>query len=76
MTRYGMGAGAADGIAVYGELRPDQAQNYSIETPYPGDHAPYKVVYTSPWNGGRSIVFSAMTEERARQALERFLGEA
>ena len=55
------------------ELRPDRPENYSIERPFEGDHAPCKVVYTSPWNGSRVIVHSAYTEERAKLWLYKWL---
>ena len=42
---------------------------YSIEVPFPGDHAPYKIVRTDG-AGRKRIVDSAMTREVAREYLK------
>ena len=45
----------------------------SIETPFPNDLAPFKIVRTSPVTGKRTIVDSAITHEKARELLLKHL---
>lgn len=41
---------------------------YSIEVPFPADHAPFKIIKTTS-EGKRRIVDSAMTRETAEKLL-------